>query len=109
VTARDAVFEPLHGKGRPLRQVLAELVERWAAAPLGEQDAPAMEEALHHLFRRAQLRKQLPSTADPVGLAGEFFRALREGRGQQALAALGPPPLTSPAPPRGRGPRPTGR
>jgi hypothetical protein len=106
VTPRDRVFEPLQGKGRPLRQALALLVERWTQAPLGEEDLGALEEALHHLFRRAQLRRQLPASADPAQLGRDFVRALREGRGAEALAALGP--ATSP-PPTGRARRPTGR
>jgi hypothetical protein len=109
LSGRDAVFEPLHGKGRPLRESLSLLVERWKAGPLGDEDLGALEEALHHLFRRAQVRRTLPSSADPVVLAREFLRALREGRGREAVAALDASlPLTSPTTPTGRGPRPSG-
>jgi hypothetical protein len=105
VTPRDGVFEPLQGKGRPLRQALALLVERWTAAPLGEEDLAALEESLHHLFRRAQLRRQLPASVDPAQLGRDFLRALREGRGPAALAAL---VATTSPPPTGRAGRPTG-
>ena len=108
MSRRDAVFEPLHGKGRPLGQALSLLVDRWAAGPLGDEDLGALQEALQHLFRRAQLRRLLPASADPVRLARDFLRALREGRGRDAVAALGPLPLTSPTTPRGRGARPSG-
>ena len=104
MTPRDAVFEPLQGKGRPLRQALALLVERWTAAPLGDDDLGALEQSLMHLFRRAQLRRQLPASADPARLARDFLRALREGRGAQALAEL---PATSLSP-TGQAGRPTG-
>lgn len=109
MNGRDRVFEPLHGKGRPLRESLALLVERWSADPLGDEDTAALEQALRHLFRRAQLRRQLSPAVDPLELARQFLRALREGRGGEAVAALAPPPLTSPATPTGRGPRPSGK
>jgi hypothetical protein len=104
VTPRDGVFEPLQGKGRPLRQALGLLVERWTATPLGGDDLGALEQSLMHLFRRAQLRRQLPLSADPAQLGRDFLAALREGRGAQALAGL---PATSP-PPTGQAGRPTG-
>ena len=105
MTPRDRVFEPLHGKGLPLRQALAQLVERFAAAPLADRELPALEASLHHLFRRAQLRRRLPASADPLQLGRDFLRALREGRGAEALAAV--EAATSPTP-TGRAGRRTG-
>jgi hypothetical protein len=89
VTDRDAVFEPLLGKGRPLGQALGLLVSRWTVTPLGEEDAGELEAALQHLFRRARLKRELPATANPAELARDFLRALRAGKGRDALATLG--------------------
>ena len=104
MSARDRVFEPLRGKRLPLGQALVQLTERWTASPLAEADLGALEAALQHLFRRAQLRRQLPASADPAQLGRDFLRALREGRGAEAMAGL-----ISRAPPTGQGAPPTGR
>jgi hypothetical protein len=88
----DGVFEPLRGKRRAVRQALIEAAERWTANPIADPSVRmALEEAVAHLLKRGQLRKELPPAADPGALAQTFVRGLMEGKGTAAVdLILGP-------------------
>ena len=92
MSVHDGVFEPLRGKRRGVRQALIEAAERWTANPIADPSVRmALEDAVAHLLRRGQLRKELPEAADPGALAQTFVSALVHGRGTAAVDfVLGP-------------------
>ena len=85
----DALFEPLRGKGRTVRQALGEVALRWEAAPLtGVGARSALEESVRHLLLRGRIRGELPAGADPAAAAHAFVEALVAGRGVAAVAEV---------------------
>jgi hypothetical protein len=85
VNVPDALFEPLRGKGRTARQALTEVARRWELSPLADGALPALEDAIRHLLRRGQIRRELSPHSDPGALAHAFVLALLEGEGVGAV------------------------
>lgn len=92
MSARDDVLEPLRGKGRTVRQALTEVAERWVRGPLeGADGSRALEDAVRHLLRRGEIRRELPAGLDAAALARAFVVGLRAGQGAAAVDRVVPP------------------
>lgn len=90
MSTRDAVLEPLRGKGRTVRGALTEVAERWVTARLDDADVGALEDAVRHLLRRGVICRELPAGIDAEALARVFVRGLQAGQGTAALEAILP-------------------
>ena len=92
MSVHDGVFEPLRGKRRAVRQALVEAAERWTANPIADPSVRRkLEEAVAHLLKRGQIRREVATTVDAGALAQAFVRALAEGKGTGAVELiLGP-------------------
>jgi hypothetical protein len=86
MTSRDALFEPLLGKRRTVRQALVEVAERWAAAPIDDvEGCAALEDAVRHKILRGEISREIPAGADAAALARAFVAALVAGEGARAV------------------------
>ena len=85
----DAVFEPLLGKRRTVRQALSEVAERWTRAPIGDpQVQAALENSVRHKILRGQVGGELPPGTDAAALAHAFVTGLVAGEGMGAIARV---------------------
>ena len=86
MNGHDAVFEPLLGKRRTVRQALSEVAERWTRAPIDEADVrSALEDSVRHKILRGELSGELPAGTDAAGLARAFVAGLVAGEGTRAV------------------------
>ncbi len=86
MSAHDALFEPLHGKRRTVRQSLIEVAERWERSPLADAGGrAALEDAVRHALRRGEISRELPAGTDITALAGAFVAGLVAGEGTAAV------------------------
>jgi hypothetical protein len=93
VSGDDAVFEPLLGKRRTVRQALSEVAERWASSPIQDPGVrAALEESVWHLLRRGAIHRELPAGVDARALARDFVAALVAGEGIAAVETVFPGP-----------------
>ncbi len=91
MSSRDALFEPLHGKRRTLRQALIEVAERWGRSPLADADGrAALEDAVRHALRRGEISRELPAGTDIPALAAAFVAGLVAGEGAAAVDCVFP-------------------
>jgi len=89
MSEHDAVFEPLLGKRRTVRQALIEVAERWARAPIGDPGARAeLENAVRHKILRGAIGGELPAWTDAAELARQFVAGLVAGEGAAAVARV---------------------
>ncbi len=87
----DAVFEPLLGKRRTVRQALLEVAERWERAPIGDKAGrAALEDAVRHKIRRGEIGRELPAGTDAAALARAFVEGLVAGEGVAAVGRVFP-------------------
>ena len=86
MSGHDAVFEPLLGKRRTVRQALLEVAERWGRTPIEDVAVlAALEDAVRHKIRRGEIGGELPPGTDAAALARAFVTGLVEGEGGAAL------------------------
>jgi hypothetical protein len=91
MSGHDAVFEPLLGKRRTVRQALVEVAERWGRTPIEDGSMlAALEEAVRHKLRRGQISRELPAGTDAAALARAFVAGLVAGEGGAAVARVFP-------------------
>jgi hypothetical protein len=91
MSSRDAIFEPLLGKRRSVRQALAEVAERWAATPIDDAEGrAALEDAVRHKILRGEIGGELPQGVDAAALARAFVAGLVAGEGKVAVARVIP-------------------
>jgi hypothetical protein len=91
MSARDAVFEPLLGKRRTVRQALVEVAERWVAAPIDDAQGRAeLEDAVRHKILRGEIGGELSQGVDAAALARAFVAALVAGQGAAAVSHVLP-------------------
>jgi hypothetical protein len=89
MSTHDAVFEPLLGKRRTVRQALLEVAERWTKAPIDDPGVrAALEDAVRHKIRRGEIAGELPSGTDAAALARAFVAELVAGQGLAAVKLL---------------------
>jgi len=88
VSVPDALFEPLRGKGRTVRQALTEVARRWEMGARAADALQPLEDAVRHLLRRGQIRGELPPVADTGALARSFVCGLVDGRGAAAVSLV---------------------
>jgi hypothetical protein len=86
VSGHDAVFEPLLGKRRTVRQALSEVAERWTRTPIDEADVrSALEDSVRHTIVRGEISGERPPGTDAAALARAFVAGLVAGEGTRAL------------------------
>lgn len=86
MSRHDAVFEPLLGKRRTVRQALSEVAERWTRTPIDEPDLrSALEDSVRHKIFRGELSGELPAGTDAAALARGFVAGLVAGEGTGAV------------------------
>ena len=91
MSEHDAVFEPLLGKRRTVRQALLEVAERWNRAPIGDPAVRAeLEDAVRHKIRRGAIAREMPAGTDAAVLAREFVAGLVAGEGAGAVGRVFP-------------------
>jgi hypothetical protein len=91
VSEHGAVFEPLLGKRRTVRQALLEVAERWSRTPIADPAVRAeLEDAVRHKIRRGQIGREMPAGTDAAGLAREFVAGLVAGEGVRAVGRVFP-------------------
>ena len=87
----DAVFEPLLGKRRTVRQALLEVAEQWGRTPIGDPAVRAeLEDAVRHKIRRGEIGREMPAGTDAAVLAREFVAGLLAGEGVGAVGRVFP-------------------
>ncbi|HZJ54403.1 MAG TPA: hypothetical protein VFD38_09730, partial [Myxococcaceae bacterium] len=83
MSSHDAVFEPLLGKRRTVRQALIEVAERWASSPIDDAEGrAALEDAVRHKLLRGEIGGELPEGTDAAALARAFVGGLVAGEGR---------------------------
>ena len=91
MSSHDAVFEPLLGKRRTVRQALLEVAERWGSSPIDDAGArAALEDAVRHKLLRGEIDGELPEGSDALALARAFVAGLVAGEGLAAVARVFP-------------------
>jgi hypothetical protein len=86
MSTRDALFEPLYGKRRTVRQALIEVAERWGRSPLADAGGrAALEDAVRHALRRGEIARELPAGTDLTAVAAAFVDGLVAGEGAAAV------------------------
>jgi hypothetical protein len=91
VSEHDAVFEPLLGKRRTVRQALLEVAERWSRTPIGDPAVRAeLEDAVRHKIRRGEIAREMPAGTDAEVLARDFLAGLLAGEGVGAVRRVFP-------------------
>lgn len=91
MSGHDALFEPLLGKRRTVRQALSEVAERWTRAPIDQADVrTALEESVRHKILRGELGGELPAGTDAAALARAFVAGLVAGEGTRAVKRVFP-------------------
>ena len=89
MSEHDAVFEPLLGKRRTVRQALVEVAERWELAPIGDPGVrAALEDSVRHKIHRGEIGGELPAGTDAHALAREFVAGLVAGEGAAAVGRV---------------------
>jgi len=89
VSGHDAVFEPLLGKRRTVRQALLEVAERWTRTPIGDPEVvAALESSVRHKILRGEVGGELPPGTDAAALARAFVTGLVKGEGMGAVARV---------------------
>ncbi len=93
MTGHDAVFEPLLGKRRTVRQALLEVAERWTRTPIADPEVrAALESSVRHKMLRGEIGGELPVGTDPAALARAFVDGLVAGEGTAAVERVFPRP-----------------
>jgi len=89
MSGHDAVFEPLLGKRRTVRQALLEVAERWTRTPIGDPDVrAALEDSVRHKIVRGAIGGELPAGTDAPALARAFVAGLVAGEAAAAVARV---------------------
>ncbi|HEY1334381.1 MAG TPA: hypothetical protein VGF31_09000 [Myxococcaceae bacterium] len=89
MSGHDAVFEPLLGKRRTVRQALSQVAERWTRAPIEDPEVQAsLENSVRHKILRGQVGGELPPGTDAAALAHAFVSGLVAGEGTGAVARV---------------------
>jgi len=89
VSGHDAVFEPLLGKRRTVRQALSEVAERWLRTPIADPEVQAaLESSVRHKILRGAVGGELPPGTDAAALARAFVTALVAGEGIGAVGKV---------------------
>ena len=89
MSGHDAVFEPLLGKRRTVRQALSEVAERWTRTPIGDPEVrAALENSVRHKILRGAVGGELPPGTDAAALARAFVTGLVAGEGTGAVARV---------------------
>ena len=89
MSGHDAVFEPLLGKRRTVRQALIEVAERWEQTPIADEAGrTGLVDAVRHKLLRGKIDGELPAGTDAAALAREFVAGLVAGEGAVAVARV---------------------